>query len=157
MGEPAGEYYSVKLIYQATITGEPKAERMDEFYTGHHTFFEESVLLVCAQSFEQAYAIAERKARDNEGTHTNPYGQTVLWKLIDAVDCYLIGSTLEDGTELYSLITPKSKEITAGEYLLQTYGHDVEDYTNNEERQEENTRLQTVLTHEEFSRWRKPD
>lgn len=155
MAKSAWQYYAVKLIYQAVIIGEPIPERIDECYSNTHTFFEESIVLVHAQSFEHAYSIAERKARANERTHTNPYGQTVMWKLIDAIDCYWIDDKISNGIELYSSFTPKEKGITPSEYLMRQYGYNMDDYDWNDQQKEKQIRLQTVLTYEEFSKWRK--
>lgn len=157
MGKSAWQYYGVKLIYQAVISGEPIAERIDEYYTDTHTCFEESIVLVHAQSFDHAYSIAERKARENERTHTNPYGQTVEWKLVDAVDCYWIDDKITNGIELYSSLTPIEKGITPSEYLMRKYEYNLNDYDWNDEQRERRIHLQQVLTYEEFSQWRSRD
>jgi len=157
MGKSSWNYYVVKLIYQAIITGDPIPERIDENYNDTHTFFEESVMLVRAQSFDHAFTIAERKAQDNERTHINPYGQTVEWKLVDAINCYLIDDKITNGIELYSSLTPRKKEVTPSEYIMQKYEYNLDNYDWNSERRKERIRLQTVLTFEEFSKWRKQD
>ena len=148
MRKSAWNYYGVKLIYQAIITGRPIAERIDENYSDTHTFFEESIVLVRAQSFDHAYTIAERKARGNNRTHTNPYGQTVEWKFVDAIDCYWIDDKLTNGTELFSSYAPTKKEITPAEYLMRKYEYNLDDYDWNDEQREKKIRLQTVLRYE---------
>ena len=152
MRKSSWNYYGVRLIYQAIITGQPIAERIDENYSDTHTFFEESIMLVRAQSFEHAYTIAERKAHDNNDTHINPYGQTVEWKLVDAINCYLIDYELTNGIELFSSYTPIKKEITPAEYLMQKYAYNLDDYNWNEEQREKQIRLQWVLRNEQFNR-----
>jgi len=147
MSKSAWQYYGVKLIYQAIIIGDPIPERIDEYYSNTHTFFEESVMLVHAQSFDHAYSIAERRARDNEGTHINPYGQTVEWKLMDAINCYWIDDKITNGIELFSSITPTKKEIKPSEYLMHKYEYNLDDYDWNAEHRKERIRLQTVLTY----------
>jgi|GEM_PF-1232214 len=153
MEKSAGQYYGVKLIYRSNVTRKPIPERMEANFSDTHTFFEESIVLVHAQSFEHAYTIAEHKARENEETYVNPYGQTVECKLVEAIDCYLVGDEIGGGTEIYSSITPVEKEITSEEYLMRAYEYNLDDYDWNAKRKEEEKRLQTVLTYEKFSKW----
>lgn len=154
MRRSSWHYYGVKLIFQAIVTGDPIPERIDEYYSDTHTFFEESVVLVRAQSFDHAYTIAERKADDGERTHINPYGQTVEWRLLDAINCYLIDDKITNGIELYSSLSPIKKEVTPSEYLMQKYEYNLEDYDWNTAHRKKRIRLQTVLTYEQFSKWR---
>lgn len=143
-------YYGVKLIYQMSVTGNPIPEYIDEDYSDTHTFFEESIILVRAQSFDHAYKVAEREAKEVEETKTNLYGQVVEKKLIDAIDCFLIGDELANRIEIYSSITPAKKEITPGEYLMRKYEYNLEDYDWNTEQIENKIVLQKVLI-ENFS------
>jgi len=148
MQKSSWQYYGVKLIYQAVITGQPIPEHINENYSDTHTFFEESIMLVRAQSFDHAYTIAERKARDNKRTHTNPYGQIVEWKLVDAINCYWIDDKISNGIELFSETSPANKEITPYEYLMQKYRYNLDDYEWNHEQGEQHIRLQWVLRYE---------
>ena len=59
------EWYSVKLIYEFIITGEPDPAKIDEDYNTDKQY-EESIMLVKANSFDHAYSIAEVKAKENE-------------------------------------------------------------------------------------------
>lgn len=154
MKRSAWQYYGVKLIYQAMIVGDPILERVDEEYSNTHTFFEESVVLVHAQSFDHAYMIAEQKSKDHVEPYRNRYGQTVKYQLVDAIDCFLIGDKIANGMELYSSITPVEKEIASDEYLMQKYQYNLEDYDYNDRYYQDCVRLQKVLTSEEFSKWR---
>ncbi|MCL9638399.1 DUF4288 domain-containing protein [Bacillus zanthoxyli] len=54
------EWYGVKVLYKNLVIGEPNVERLDENYEDHQ-IFEESILLIKARSFEQAYEIAENE------------------------------------------------------------------------------------------------
>lgn len=54
MSRSVWQYYGVRIIYQAVITGNPLPEPIDEDYTDTHSFFEESIMLVHAQSFDHA-------------------------------------------------------------------------------------------------------
>lgn len=154
MKRSAWNYYGVRIIYQAVITGSPLPERIDENYTNTHTFYEESIMLVHAQSFDHAYTTAQEKLRDNLLTHRNPYGQTVEWKLVDLIDCFLIDNKLTNGIEIYSSITPVEREVTPEEYLMKKYEYSLNSDDWNNTRQQKSIRLQTVLTEEAFSKWR---
>ena len=151
----ARQWYGVKLLYQSVVSGKPLPERVDGHYSDTHTFFEESVLLIHAKSFAQAYAKAERKAKGYCEVYRNRYGQRVERKLIDAIDCFLIGGELASGTEVYSSIMPVKKSVTPAEYLLGRYQYNLADYEQNASRQKKYARLQRVLTYETFSKWRK--
>ena len=154
MSKSAWQYYGVKLVYQMSITGKPIPARIDTYFSDTHTFFEESIVLVYAQSFEHAYTIAECKARKNEEVYLNRYGQTVECKLVDAIDCYLVGDEIGSGVEVYSSIASIKKETESNEYLMRAYKYKLDDYDWNAKREEEQKRLQTVLRYEEFSKWR---
>lgn len=148
-------YYSIKLIYQMTVTSSPIPERIDEDYSDTHTFFEESIILVRAQSFDHAFKIAEQKAREINGAHINPYEQTVETRLIEAIDCYLIGDEITGGVEVYSSCTPVHKEMTANEYLMRKYDYSLENCEWNKQQREKYINLQKVIRFEDFSKWRK--
>jgi len=89
------DWYSVKLIYKYTVTGEPDPILVDKFY-------EESVVLVVADSFEEAYKVAESNA--SMDVYMNKYGQTVTMELYDAVDCFRFYEQPQALTEVYSTI-----------------------------------------------------
>jgi len=148
-------YYGVKLVYQLIVTSEPIRERVDEKYNDTHTFFEESIILVRAQSSNHAYKIAEQKVSRHQEPYINPYGQKVECKLIEAIDCFLIDDPIKNGTELYSVITPVIKEMTPAEYLMRRYEYSLGNYEWNQERREEIIDLMTILRYEDFSMWRK--
>ncbi|QDZ79282.1 DUF4288 domain-containing protein [Priestia megaterium] len=52
------QWYGVKVLYKYLIVGKPNIEKIDQNYE-EHQIFEESILLIKAQSFDQAYEIAE--------------------------------------------------------------------------------------------------
>ena len=108
------DWYSVKLLYQMKISG--KAFRKDRFFRPwKRTFYEESILLVQADSFEAAYKTAEEQAKENCETYRNKYAQTVRVTLYSAVDCFLLADTPKHGTEVYSSIFRQKR---AGRNLL---------------------------------------
>ena len=92
--------YSVKLIIKyAAETGE--------------TLLEESILMLDAASFDEAYEKAERYAREAEieCTYENVFGRRVSVKIASFSDCFAVYD--EDGgvTEVYSSMKRCSDEL----------------------------------------------
>ncbi len=111
-------WYGVKIIKQIIVEGEPDETLLDEFYEDDgKQWFEESLILVRAQSFEHAYKIAEIKARKDNDFYPNKYGQQVAWKFVEAVDCFLILDELKSGAEVYSCFHTTAKDRTAEDFL----------------------------------------
>lgn len=101
--ESTWEWYAVKLLYESIIVGEPNPEKIDANYSNQFKAYEESIILVKAQSFEHAYKIAEKKAKEAEMEYYNPYDQMVNCRFVDAIDCFrLFDIDLKSGTEIYS-------------------------------------------------------
>ncbi|MDG0791267.1 DUF4288 domain-containing protein [Cohnella ginsengisoli] len=118
----------MKLLYESTISGNPDPARVDENYVDTHKTYEESMMLVKAQSFEQAYAIAEKKAKREELDYRNPYDQKVEWRLVRALDCFaLFDEELKSGTELYSRNLRVPKEVPGEDVIRHYYPETVED------------------------------
>lgn len=68
-------YYGVKIIKQIIVKGDPISDLIDEnFVKSTDQMFEESVILIHAQSFEHAYKIAERKSVEFNEPYKNQYG-----------------------------------------------------------------------------------
>lgn len=82
--------YSVRLLLQYTVDG-------------GDTFFEDSVVMFEAASFEGAYDKADRYVKDNGLTepYRNAEGFTVTCKA-RVVDCFSVIEE-DDGTEVYSI------------------------------------------------------
>lgn len=115
------EWYSVKLIYEFIITGEPDPAKIDEDYNTDKQY-EESIMLVKANSFDHAYSIAEVKAKEKEYEYINLYGEKVNYIFAEAIDCFhLFDEELETGTELYSRFLDVPKNLTRDEFLDQYY------------------------------------
>lgn len=99
----AWNWYGVKIIKQIIVEGEPDKDLIDEFYTNDdEKLFEESIMIVRAQSFDHAYKIAETNANKATNRYLNVYNQQVTWKLIKAVDCFRIYNEIKSGAEVYS-------------------------------------------------------
>lgn len=109
------QWYSVKLIYQFIVTGEP--DDVDSFYSEEQDIFEESIILVKADSFDEAYIKAEKYGKENEEIYTNRYHQTVSYQFVDSLDCYCLGADIEDETQVYSSIRAVGKGTGAERYI----------------------------------------
>ena len=84
--------------------------------------------MIKAQSFDNAYKIAEKKARENEMEYTNTYGQLVNCKFIEAIDCFSISDeTLGTGVEIYSRFLRVYKDIDTQDFIDKYYPDTIED------------------------------
>jgi hypothetical protein len=115
------EWFGVKLLHKMEITGEPDADRIDEFYYETKTFFEESILLVSASSFDEAYQIAEAKARENNGVYENKYGQMIQQEFYESIDCFHLFGSPESGEEIYSTFFHKEQDEDVDTLLHKRY------------------------------------
>ncbi|CAI9001623.1 DUF4288 domain-containing protein [Priestia megaterium] len=124
------EWYGVKVLYKNLVIGEPNAEKLDENYEDHQ-IFEESILLIKARSFEQAYEIAEKKAKESEDSYTNVYGQIVKFQFVESLDAFLLCEEdgLQSGTEVYSRFLHIAKEESLEGVLSRHYPEVIEDET----------------------------
>lgn len=122
------QWFSVKLIFENIISGEPKPDSIDENYTNSFRNFDESIIIVKAQSFDHAYKIAEKRASQEELEYTNPYGELVNMKFVEAIDCYLIGDeTLKSGVEVYWRQLRVTKDTDTEGFLDKYYPDTVDD------------------------------
>ena len=82
--------YSVKLIIKYSVE---KGE----------VFFEESILMLEAESFDDAYLKAEQWVIDNDvcASYCNLYGKTVQKEIVSYADCFSVYDD-DDVTEVYS-------------------------------------------------------
>lgn len=116
------KWYAVKLIYETIVSGEPNKLKIDANYEDKLKCYEESIMLVKAQSFNHAYKIAEDKAKKNEDTYENLYDQTVNHRFVEAIDCYwLFDDELKTGDELYSRVIHVPLETNTEEFLDKYY------------------------------------
>lgn len=117
------QWFSVKLIFEAIISGKSDPDTIDRNYTNDIKTYEESIVLIKAQSFDHAYKIAEEKAiKEIEHSYENPYDEIVEWKFIEAIDCFsLCEESLETGTEIYSRYIRVPKQLDTQEVLDKYY------------------------------------
>ena len=107
---PEKHFYGVKLLYRYEVCGE--------------VFYEESILKVKANSFDDALAKAARYADDAIITdHINPNGFSVKESVCDIMDCYLIDESENDSDvqEVYSGIMKNRLDVTDEEFTEQVF------------------------------------
>ena len=93
--------YSVKLIIRSVVeTGE--------------IFLEESILMIKAASFDDAYEKAERYAAESGicDAYRNCKGQLVTLEVVSYADCFLVFDDDEEVTEVYSSIKKPNETMT---------------------------------------------
>ena len=94
------------MLYANSVVGEPNSKLEDDNYIEGYIAYEESIVVIQADSFDTAYQKAEQVAKEHEDDYQNIYGQTIQVRYYDAVDCHLIDETqellLRDGVEVYS-------------------------------------------------------
>ena len=97
--------YGVKVIYKYTVGN------------GDNTvFFEEQILMVKADSFDEAYELAEKYADKCCDEHINPYGQSVKSEIYKMADCFLAFDEEDNVTEVYSMVTKNKTNLSKDEF-----------------------------------------
>mgnify|MGYP003300931921 CR=1 FL=1 len=96
--------YGVKIIHTHTI-GE-----------NDQRCYEEIILLVDADSFDDAYIKAGCYMKDAASEYNNPQGQTVKTLRIEAVGCFLAYDPDGDVQEIYSSFSINNSSLTEEEY-----------------------------------------
>ena len=96
--------YAVKLLFESVNSGEPNPSKIDEHYEENHdTLFEESIILVKANSLEEAHELGEKIALQSEDTYDNMYGEQVTWTFRKVLHVFELDDTpFETGKELYA-------------------------------------------------------
>ncbi|MBQ4129481.1 MAG: DUF4288 domain-containing protein [Ruminococcus sp.] len=79
-------------------------------------FYEELILRVEAQSFDEAYEKARKYMQDANCEYTNIYGEKVKTFQIEAIDCFLAFDAEADVQELYSSFSTNRYALTEDEY-----------------------------------------
>ncbi len=96
--------YGVKVIHVLTV------ENSDRRY------YEELILRVEANSFDEAYRKAEHYMKDAVCEYKNLKGETVKTLSIEAVDCFLVYESDGDVQEVYSSFSINCSSLTEEEY-----------------------------------------
>ncbi len=96
--------YGVKVIYKYEI--------------GQETFYEEQILKIRAESFDDAFKKAREYAENNiDHNRTNINGDKVKETVCDVVDCYLADDDDSDVQEIFSSIKKNRASLSEEEYI----------------------------------------
>lgn len=79
-------------------------------------YYEELILRVNAESFDDAYVKAERYMREAVCEYVNPGRETVKTLSIETVDCFLAYEPDGDVQELYSSFSTNSSGLSEEDY-----------------------------------------
>lgn len=106
--------YAVKLLFESVHSGEPDPTKIDEHYEeNQNTLFEESIILVKANSLEEAYELGEKIAMQSEEPYDNVYGEQVTWTFRKVLHVFELDDTpFETGKELYARFLHVKKNET---------------------------------------------
>ena len=96
--------YGVKVIF--TYSVEPNNKK----------FYEESIYLVDAESFDDAYEKAEKYTSEIDLEYTNPKGKKVKTEKIDFVDCFLAFDEEDGVQEIYSTTFQNKSSLTEEDF-----------------------------------------
>lgn len=115
--------YAVKLLFESVHSGEPNPSKIDEHYEENHdTLFEESIILVKANTLEEAHELGEKIALQSEDTYDNMYDVQVTWKFRKVLHVFELNDTsFETGTELYARFLHVKKNETVYTVVKQYY------------------------------------
>ncbi len=119
----AGDWYSVKLLRKITISGIPEQDKIDEFFHDSKIFFEESILLVEASSFDEAYQIAKTTAQKENEVYENKYGQMVKREFYKSIDCFHLFDSPQSTMEVYSTFFLKKQSEEEQILFDKRYNH----------------------------------
>ena len=98
--------YGVKVIYTYSV-GEDCRK-----------FYEEQILSVNAESFDDAYEKAEQYTSEYDTDHTNPNGEMVKTEKVEFVDCFLAFDEEGDVQEIYSSTTQNKTSLTDEQFYI---------------------------------------
>ncbi|MBR3942309.1 MAG: DUF4288 domain-containing protein [Clostridia bacterium] len=98
--------YGVKVIYTYSV-GEDCRK-----------FYEEQILSVNAESFDEAYEKAEQYTAEYDAEHTNPKGELVKTEKVEFVDCFLAFDEEGDVQEIYSSTTQNKTSLTDEQFYI---------------------------------------
>lgn len=96
--------YGVKVIHTHTVGA-------DEY-----RIYEELILLVNADSFDEAYEKAGRYMHDSICGYVNTNGEVVKTLSIEAIDCFLACEPEADVQEIYSSFSANHTSLSEAEY-----------------------------------------
>ncbi|MBR2471174.1 MAG: DUF4288 domain-containing protein [Clostridia bacterium] len=98
--------YGVKVIYTYSVGKDCRK------------FYEEQILSVNAESFDEAYKKAEQYVAGYDAEHTNPKGELVKTVKVDFADCFLAFDEEGDVQEIYSSITKNKTSLIDEQFYI---------------------------------------
>lgn len=104
-------WYGVQLLFESIVLNSPYDQKT----------YEESIIIVKANSLEEAALKAEEKAINEEVDYQNVYGNLVRWKFVKIVEIYeILDNDLKQGTEVFSryIIADKNDSL---EMVMERY------------------------------------
>ncbi|MGE7886276.1 DUF4288 domain-containing protein [Bacillus cereus] len=115
--------YAVKLLFESVHSGEPDPSKTDEHYEkNHNTLFEESIILVNANSLEEAHELGEKIAIQSEHTYDNMHNEQITWTFRKVLHVFELNDTsFETGTELYARFLHVKKNETVDTVIEKYY------------------------------------
>ncbi len=150
------EWFCVKSILQMEIAYDELIKGMvDDDYQEGLTFYEESLRIIVAKSFADAYEKVEKIIKEEiemSPTFVNKYGQTVTTKFIESVDCYKLFDSPTSGTEIYSNIVSESIDIEASDYIKNKYKYILGNDDENDRFCENQRKNNNLILNLDFSR-----
>lgn len=96
--------YGVKVIYTYSVGDDGRK------------YYEEQILAVNAESFDDAYAKAEKYISKYDNEHINPQGESVKTEKIELLDCFLAFDEEDDVQEIYSAFTKNKTALDEGTF-----------------------------------------
>lgn len=96
--------YGVKVIYTYSV-GE-----------GCRKFYEEQILSVNAESFDEAYEKVKQYTAEYDTEHTNPKGELVKTEEVELLDCFLAFDEEDDVQEIYSSTMKNKTSLSEEEF-----------------------------------------
>ena len=87
------KWFSVRMLLESVLPHEANAGDV---------LYEDRIILVLAETEEEAKSKGERIGRTARGEYKNQYGETVKWEFREVVDVIqLLDGSVADGTEVY--------------------------------------------------------
>lgn len=95
--------YGVKIMYTYSVED-------------NKNYFEESIIMLNAVSFDDALDKAEAYANDREHEYINPNNEIVRITKIDVLDCFLVYDNDDEVTEVYSSFCTNNTTLNDDDY-----------------------------------------
>ena len=121
------EWYGAKTLYLWSTDEEPKNK--DAEYIDDGFGLEERIVLLKANSFDEAIILAEQEAKEYEKSWVNKYGQPVTIKYLEACDVYKMPSNPNEKTEAFSMVSKFEGKPDIAELESMRFGYEIDEET----------------------------